>query len=218
MSLENEVILKRAIFGGFDRKQVMEDIAYLHGKSNTVKDELAELSDLKSMVAELEAEISEKDNMIDRLHSAVSEAENSTRLNRASATLIKESVAYADCYIASAKVLARDISDKTQFYVDDATEKIDAIMDSIGDISDTILELYTSVDGLKNEYETFTNIYPQAEFDVSPIVSDFAKATAAETAAPVTEDSSSDPFPSEEDMTEFLRRMEAKYKGMLINS
>ena len=218
--MENEVILKRAIFGGFDRKQVMEYIAYLHGKSNTVKDELAELSDLKSMVAELEAEITEKDNMIDRLHSAVSEAENSTRLNRASATLIKESVAYADCYVASAKVLARDISEKTQVYVDDAKIKIDDIMDSIGDISDSILELYTSVDGLKSEYENFTNIYPQGEFEIpSEIFESVASATAEKIVeAPVSDDTDTGSFPSEEDMTEFLRRMEAKYKGMLINS
>lgn len=211
--MENEVILRRAIFGGFDRKQVMEYIAYLHGKSNAVKDELAELSDLKSMVAELEAEIAEKDNMIERLHSAASDAENSTRLNHASAVLIRESVAYADCYVASAKVLARDISDKTQVRVDEAKVKIDDIMDSIGEISDSILELYSSVDGLKDELDGFGEIYPQAKLDLaSPKAEDMSVSEAQ----PVDQcEPENNPFPSEEDMTEFLRRMEAKYKGML---
>lgn len=212
--MENEVILKRAIFGGFDRKQVMEYIAYLHGKSNAVKDELAELSDLKSMVAELEAEIAEKDNMIERLHSAASDAENSTSLNHASAVLVRESVAYADCYVASAKVLARDISDKTQVYVDDAKVKIDDIMDSIGEISDTILELYSSVDGLKDELDNFGEIYPKAKLDFAPSAAE--DIDISEEAQPVSQyEPENDPFPSEEDMTEFLRRMEAKYKGML---
>lgn len=58
--MENEVILKRAIFGGFDRRQVMEYIAYLHSKSNEVKEELEEIEDLKITIAELETEIHEK--------------------------------------------------------------------------------------------------------------------------------------------------------------
>lgn len=211
--MENEVILRRAVFGGFDRKQVMEYIAYLHGKSNAVKDELAELSDLKSMVAELEAEISEKDNMIEQLHSAASEAENSMRLNHASATLIRESVAYADCYVASAKILARDISDKTQVRVDEARVKIDDIMDSIGEISDSILDLYSSVDSLKVELDGFGDVYPEAKLDIASITAEAAEVPAVQAVDNIED--SDNPFPSEEDMTEFLRRMEAKYKGML---
>ena len=137
--MENEVILKRVIFGGFDRKQVMEYIAYLHGRSNTVKAELAELSDLKSMVAELETEISEKDNMISRLHSTVTEAENNTRLSRASATLMQQAVEYSNTYIQSASTLACDINNKTKCCVDKAKEKIDCIISSIGEILQELL-------------------------------------------------------------------------------
>ena len=223
--MENEVILKKAIIGGFDRKQVMEYIAYLHSKTNAVKEELDELEQLKSTVAELEAEINEKDNMIERLNSAINDAESTTRLSRASSVLMKESVAYADCYIESAKVLARDISDKTHNFVDDARNKIDGIMDSLGGISDSILGLYSSMDTLKSEYGRFGDVYPEAElnfnypeFDTAPQstvpkrVEREAEPEEVKASEPVISD---DPFPSEEDMSEFLRRMEDKYRNML---
>lgn len=223
--MENEVILKKAIIGGFDRKQVMEYIAYLHSKSNAVKEELDELEGLKSTVAELEAEITEKDNMIERLNSAIADAESTTRLSRASSVLMKESVAYADCYIESAKVLARDISDKTHGFVDDAKSKIDGIMDSLGGISDSILGLYSTMDTLKSEYGRFGEVYPEAELNFIYPQLDTESPTAAlkeikseaepeelKASEPVLND---DPFPSEEDMSEFLRRMEDKYRNML---
>lgn len=222
--MENEVILKRAIFGGFDRKQVMEYIAYLHSKSNSVKEELLELEELKSTVAELEAEISEKDNMIDRLNSAVAEAESTTRLSRASATLMKESVAYADCYIESAKVLARDISDKTYGFVETAQDKINGIMDSLGGISDSILGLYASMDTLKSEYGNFGEVYPEAELNVVYPENDLLKISeesdteVEDVVADAVEETvadANDPFPSEEDMSAFLKRMEEKYRNML---
>lgn len=207
----------------------MEYIAYLHSKSNSAKEELEELEKLKSTVAELEAEIYEKDNMIERLNSAISEAESATRLSRASATLMKESVAYADCYIESAKVLARDISDKTHGFVEDAKGQINGIMDSLDDISDSILGLYSSMDTLKNEYGKFGNVYPEAELnaicpesvllDVSeePVdeAEEVAEAESFEDVAEVENVYSEDPFPSEEDMSDFLRRMEEKYRNMI---
>lgn len=226
--MENEVILKRAIFGGFDRKQVMEYIAYLHSKSNSVKEELDELEKLKSTVAELESEIYEKDNMIDRLNSVIAESESTTRLSRASATLMKESVAYADCYIESAKVLARDISDKTYGFVENAKDKIDGIMDSLGGLSDSILGLYASMDTLKSEYGHFGEIYPEAELNViypennlSEIADELTAEVKEGEAEPIEEIAAveaidnCDPFPSEEDMSDFLRRMEEKYRNML---
>jgi len=200
----------------------MEYIAYLHTKQNAAKAEYEELEHLKSTVAELEAEINEKDNMIGRLNTEVEEAENGTRLGRASAVLMKESIAYADCYIESAKVLARDISSKTNERVDDARNKIDGIMDYLGDISDSILGLYSSMDTLKEEYECFGDVYPEAKINVEypdfdrPVSETFAEEFQIEELKAQTEDvEEDDPFPSDEDMTAFLRSMEAKYREIL---
>lgn len=171
--------------------------------------------------------------MIERLNAAVADAEGNTRLSRASATLMKESVAYADCYIESAKVLARDISDKTYGRVEEARDKIDGIMGSLGDISDSILELYSSMDGLKSEYNRFGDVYPAAEIEVlypegSPLDTAVRSGKKKADDAAADEESASesetdididysDPFPSEEDMTDFLRRMEQRYREMLAN-
>ena len=221
--MENEVILRRAVFGGFDRKQVMDYISYLHKKSNSVKADLEELASLRSTVAELEAEIVEKDNMIDKLNIEVQEAENGTRLGRASAALMKESIAYADCYIESAKELAYDISERTNERVEDAKGKIEGIMDYLGDISDFILGLYASMDGLKGEYDSFGGIYPEAELDVVypdfniPVTDVLSEETPIEEALLSAEEEidEDDPFPSDADMTDFLRTMEAKYRELL---
>lgn len=219
--LENEVILKRAVFGGFDRRQVMEYIAYLHNKQNAVKAELEELEHLKSTVAELEAEIAEKDNMIGRLNTEVEEAGNGTRLGRASATLMKESIAYADCYIDSAKALAYDISEKTNERVDEAKNKIDGIMNYLGDISDSLLGLYSSMDTLKSEYECFGDVYPEAEMNVTypdfkvPVSDTFSETVQIEEPETFEDEALEDSFPSDDDMTAFLRTMEAKYREIL---
>ena len=223
--MENEVILRRAVFGGFDRKQVMEYISYLHSKSNSVKSDLEELDNLRATVAELEAEIVEKDNMIDKLNVEIQEAENGTRLGRASATLMKESVAYADCYIESAKVLAHDISERTNERVEDAKGKIEGIMDYLGDISDSILGLYSSMDSLKEEYDCFGDIYPEAELNVDypdfniPVSDTLSEENQEKEVSAVieVEPSVEDPFPSDADMTEFLRSMETKYRELLNN-
>lgn len=216
--MENEeIILKRAFFGGFDRKQVMEYISYLHSKTNAYEEELEEL---KSIVAELETEIREKDDMIAKLNSAVAEAESNTRLNRASAALMKESAAYAESYIEGAKVLARDISEKTASRVENARNKINGILDYLGDISDSIMALYSSMDSLKSEYENFGDVYPEAEIHV--IYPDLeAEKTESVTEEVQTDEitevlsDESDPFPTEEDMADFLLRMEEKYRAML---
>lgn len=220
--MQNEVILKRALFGGFDRKQVMEYIAYLHSKSNIVKEELTELNDLKSMVSELEAEISEKDNMIDRLNSAVSEAENNTRLKHASADIMEQAVEFSKSYVKGANSIVQDIGDKTKAYVNDAQEKIDNIIVCIGEISDTVVELYASIDDLKNEYQAFGEIYPSVNLeDIGSrpdFVSETAESSEVEEYSAEFEDSSDDgSIPTEEAMAEFLRRMEAKYKGLITS-
>lgn len=220
--MQNEVILKRALFGGFDRKQVMEYIAYLHSKSNAVKEELTELSDLKSMVSELEAEISEKDNMITRLHSAVSDAENNTRLSSASNEIMEQAVEFSKSYIKGANALVQDVGDKTKACVKDAQKKIDVIISCIGEISDTVVELYASMDDLKSEYQTFGEIYPNVNLDnigsESEIVSETVEASPVETYASEPEEiGEDDTIPTEEAMMEFLRRMEAKYKGLITS-
>lgn len=196
----------------------MEYIAYLHTKSNAVKKELDELEELKSTVAELEAEVDKKNNLIESLSFEVSEAESNTRLSRASAALMKESVAYADCYIETAKVLARDISDRTYEHVEDAKGKIDGIMGTLGELSDSILGLYSSMDELKSEYNEFGGVYSETEVTVSaPKLESFMDEPKADKMLELADESQDDSFPSEEDMTDFLRRMETKYKEMLNN-
>lgn len=207
--MENEVILKRVLFGGFDRRQVMEYIADLHSKSSADSLELKETEKLRARITELEAEIIEKDNMIDRLKAEISEAENNANVGKTSAALVKESVAYADSYVESAKALARDISSKAYSNVEDAKGRVEGVMTSLNEISDTVLSLYKLMEALKNEYEGFNDIV-EPEIEQSD---DVVPEAEPEKEEPVQ----GDELPSEEDMMDFLTRMKDKYRGMLKN-
>lgn len=202
--MENEVILKRAIFGGFDRRQVMRYIEYLHFQSGSANERIKELEEIKLKVERLEAELKEKDDTIERLSAEISEVENDARLGRASAALVRESVAYADSYVESAKMLARDISDKAYSSAEDAKGKVDGVMKSLNEISDSVLGLYKLMENLKKEYDSLGEICAETE-----------NVEVSEQTKPAAKNKKTDSLPSEEDMTDFLSRMKSKYKNML---
>ncbi len=153
--MEKEILLKRAVVGGFDRKQVVDCIAQLQEKANEAKLELEELKSLQDTVASLERIVADKDAEIGRLSADIADAEESRRVSKASAQLMRESVEYADRYVESAKVVASDISQKTNLRVADAKEQINSILLDITRISNDILALYTSLTELKAEYDLF---------------------------------------------------------------
>ena len=158
--MEKEVILKKAIVGGFDRVQVMNCIASLQEEVQSSKNDAEELKTLQATLCELEKVLEEKDAEIEILSANITEAESRLRVSKTSAQLMKESVDYADRYVESAKILAQDITEKTSLKVKEAKEKIDSILSEVNGLSDDILKLYGNLSELKSEYEAFDEAYP----------------------------------------------------------
>lgn len=216
--MEKEIILKKAVVGGFDRVQVMNCIASLQEKANNAKNEAEELNSLKATLAELEQIISEKDAEIESLSASVAEAESKALVSKTSAQLMKESVDYADHYVRSAKILAQDITEKTSERVRDANEKIDSILLDITRLSNDILALYTNLADLKSEYDSFGDIYTSASSenylaeDEGTVVKD-GNQVCSPSAAQKKE--SSAPLKDEDDALELIRKTKKKYQRMV---
>lgn len=201
--MEKEVILKKAIVGGFDRVQVMNCIASLQEEAKSSKNNAEELKTLQATLCELEKVLSEKDAEIENLSANIAEAESRLRVSKTSAQLMKESVDYADRYVESAKILAQDITEKTSLKVREAKDKIDSILSEVTGLSDDILKLYGNLAELKSEYEAFDEAY-----HVSPeIKEDFPVEETAET--PPSKDSGGN------DAIKLLRKAKEKYEKMI---
>ena len=123
--MEKEIVLKKAIIGGFDRNEVINCIAQLQAQAVDNRGEREEIERLSRTVAELEAIVAEKDAEIDRLSA---ESQNSSRISAASARLMRESVDYADHYVESARILAEDISSLTNARINSAKQTVNDLL------------------------------------------------------------------------------------------
>lgn len=211
--MEKEIILKKAIIGGFDRNEVINCIAQLQAQALDAQNEREELERLNRTVAELEAIVAEKDAEIDRLSA---EAQNNSRVSVASARLMRESVDYADHYVESARILAEDISSLTNARIENAKHTVNELLSDITRISDDVLALYTSLTELKAEYDSFG--------EDTPASSDIYLAEDEETVA--EDECQADPLDAEQDENsaphrdvqeamEMIRKAKEKYQNML---
>ena len=215
--MEKEIILKRAVVGGFDRAQVMDCIADLQKKAKNAKDETEKLKKLQSTLAELEKVLNDKNAEIETLSASVAEMEDKVRVSKVSAQLMKESVDYADRYVESAKILAQDITEKTYFKVKEAKEKIDSILSEITGLSDGIRNLYTDLADLSSEYDSFREVYSPA-LSENYLAEDEATVVGDETqvcspSAVQTEPSA--PLKDEKETLELIRKAKEKYLNMV---
>lgn len=216
--MEKEIVLKKAIIGGFDRNEVINCIAKLQAEAHSAQGEIEELKALQLKVSELEALIAEKDAEIERLSAEIAEAESSLRVSKTSAQLMRESVEYADRYVESAKVIADNISEKTNSSVDDAKGKISSILLDITGISDDVLALYTSLADLKSEYDAFGEVSPSASADnylaEDEETTDKEKEPQADPLE-AAQTQNSAPLQEVEDAKDIIRKAKEKYQKMI---
>lgn len=201
--MEKEVILKKAIVGGFDRVQVMNCIASLQEEAKNSKNDAEELKTLQATLCELEKVLEEKDAEIENLSANIAEAESRLRVSKTSAQLMKESVNYADRYVESAKILAQDITEKTSLKVREAKDKIDSILSEVTGLSDDILKLYGNLAELKSEYEAFDEVY-----SISPEIKEDSPVEETEE-APSSKESDGN------DAIRLLRQAKEKYEKLI---
>ncbi len=220
--MEKEILLKRAVVGGFDRRQVVDCIAQLQKKANEARRELEELKALEEAVASLNATVAEKDAEIGKLSADIAEAEKSRRVSKASAQLMRESVEYADKYVESARLVASDISEKTDMRVADAKEQINSILLDITRISDDILALYTSLTELKAEYDLFGDANhpasPENYLAEGEATNDEAEGDVRTDSPEAAQIKKSAPHQGADNAKEMLLKAKEKYRNMAKNN
>ena len=211
--MEKEIVLKKAIIGGFDRNEVINCIAQLQAQALDNRGEREEIERLNRTVAELEAIVAEKDAEIDRLSA---EAQNSSRVSAASARLMRESVDYADHYVESARILAEDISNLTNAKINSAKQTVNDLLLDITRISEDVLALYTSLTELRAEYDSFGEDTP-ASSDIYLAEDEETVAEDEPQAVPLDaeQDGNSAPHRDVEEAMEMIRRAKEKYQKML---
>lgn len=227
--MDNEVILKKSLFGGFDRKEVIDYINSLQKKARANENSADELEALRKKNEALESELEKSRAEIGELGAQLEEARRRSAELDSSDSLIKESMSYADSYIDSARSIARGITEKTARQAEAAEADIDRIMLELGDVSDKVSELYTSLEKLRGEYEALKPSQPEAQEDEEPEKSKKSKPAAkrapakrkskrAEPAAVEAEEPSgsedTSSIPDEDSIAKMLEA-EEKYRNML---
>ncbi len=212
--MENEIVLKKAIIGGFNRNEVINCIAQLQNEAYNAQSEREELERLSRTVSELEALVADKDAEIDRLSA---EAQSNSRVSAASARLMRESVDYADHYVESARILAEDITSLTNARVDNAKQTINSLLLDITRISEDVLALYTSLSELKAEYDSFGDQTPVASSENYLAEDEEASIEDEPQAVPTDEEQNENSASHQgaEDVRDMLRKAKEKYSKLI---
>ena len=123
--MQQEFIFKKNIFGGFNRRQVIDCIEKLQGEhSNTVSDK--ELSDIKNTLKIYTENLGEKNRIIQELKAKLNEAYEAAALPDTQKT-----IGNAEKIILQAKSTAEQITKKTEVTVEAKRIKSDKLLSNI---------------------------------------------------------------------------------------
>lgn len=168
--MDGEIFFRRAVFGGFNREDVMRYISSVSfendGREKTeaqlkkslneitaLKDSLnsknAEIEALKMKVAALESETRGSEE----LKAKVSELEKRNGIETAADKLMRDSMAYAERYVESAGVMAQNIRNDAVEKVNTANAKIAVMLEKIDELSSSSAEFEALLKGFKADFE-----------------------------------------------------------------
>lgn len=183
--MSKEFIIKKNIFGGFDRRQVIDYLAHLQSQCTEpgVQDEIeATRNRIKALLEKIE----EKDRKIKSLNDELQSLEG---FNSTSAQADGfESLSEADKIIENAKTKAKKYINETKQTVKNNNEQFDKIMSRISSLNEEIAIIGTNADKISSE---IVNLADEEDNEYS---------TEAEASAYIPE--SPDAF--EEDIIEFI--------------
>ncbi len=154
-----EVILKRAVVGGYDCFEVMNRINALQKKLNIAKREAEKLSVLQTQADSLRTEIAQRDAEIAELAQVLEDFRINHSEKLYAEMLAQQTDEYAVNYVETARSLAESVTDMTNKQISDAKNKIEVLQGWLTEVNDMIGELYLSLADLKKEYRSFNKNY-----------------------------------------------------------
>lgn len=173
--MDGEVFFRRAAFGGFNRDDVLRYVNSVVSDSNELKtaQESAKKSadEAAALKTELESKNSEIISLKEKIESLEAELAKSADLNRkaqeiesknaeAETTadkLMRESIAYAERYVESASVMARNIRIDTVQKIKDADQKVSAMLKKIDGLADDAQSFENLLSSFKAEFTEITD-------------------------------------------------------------
>ena len=173
--MSKEFIIKKNIFGGFDRRQVIDYLAHLQSKcgDSTTHDEI---ESAKEKIKILIEKIEEKDRRIENLNNELKEL--NTLQVAAEQTDAFESLSEADKIIDNAKAEAKKYIHETRQTVISHNEQFEKIMTKISSLNKEIELIGTNAGKISSEIENITvaedeyvNIEPEIT-EITPETSD----------------------------------------------
>lgn len=209
--MNREIILKKNILGGFDRKQVIDCIAHLKadcaGKASADEIEAA-----KTAIDTFTKMISQKDVQIKELKSQLDEIKSSK--NDKSPSSAVKSISEANQTVTSAKKRADEITNTVKADIENKSDKLDTIFSKLTAINKEI-ERIKNV--LSEASDKLSDININSEADGNAIISEDFKQSATPQ-IPENEQTVTQTDVAEkqaiEDITEFLSQTEENFNSI----
>lgn len=149
--MDRDVLLKKNIIGGFDKKQVMDYISHLQASCNNRKTR-EEIEDMRLRVASLREVIKEKDKQIAALTSEIDDI-NNVKLpgseTKSGFDILKVSAEQFE----KAKIEGEEITAKVSEGIKSKEDKFSTLFNRISSINDEISKFSESISGLSEKLE-----------------------------------------------------------------
>ncbi len=163
-----EFILKKNIFGGFDRRQVIDCISELQSQSIS-SDNRNQIESTKSRINEIQKKIAAKDIEINRLNSQLKELISLADNSSDDYSDIYASINEADKIIAAAKNEANQYMSETDTYIKKSNKDFETLMNRIHALNNELKVMGKNADHISVELSKVT-IQPE-DNEVEDIVS-----------------------------------------------
>lgn len=136
--MNKEYILKKRIFGGFDRRQVIECLAKLQNDYSE-HDKHDEILKLEEKINNLSSSISEKDIELENLRKKLDELDTLYSSNNTSDTF--NTLTQADKIIDTAKKEAEQYIKSADSYIKSSNKEFEVLMDKLTRLNNEITEI-----------------------------------------------------------------------------
>lgn len=140
--MNQEIILKKNLIGGFDRKQVIDCIAQLQSACSE-KVPSADIAEAQNSIDLYTKILKEKINLIDELNAQLNEINNRKKDSLPSSAI--KSIAVANQKVLSAQKQAEEITEALCSDIDNKNKKIDTLFLRLASINDQIKKIKASL-------------------------------------------------------------------------
>lgn len=190
--MKQEYIIKKNIFGGFDRADVINCLASLAAENNSKKQ--SEISAALNRIRELNQQITERNNKINNYTSS----DKTDTINAEG----REAVRTADEVLSEAKNEVKRIKDNIKIYAEANSPKLDLLQKRTSSVSAEISRLSDRIKNLFDKLDSFNfddiKVYENPDITEDIITNPVSEILPEQAAEPEETEKANDSLPAEE--------------------